>query len=81
VDDDEGPDSLVEALDDGDLHLGTVEIVRYISAAGQDLVIYRSLDSSGADLPLIEALGMLRMTEDGIIRTACGTFPPPTDEA
>ena len=60
---------------DGNLTVATVTITRELSAAGGDLVYVSYEDGQGDKLPLIEALGMLRMAEDTVIRDAMGEVP------
>jgi hypothetical protein len=69
--------SLVDQLDESEVLLARIEIVRYLDKDGADLVMYRADDPSGDDLALTETLGMLRLTEDTAIRDR---FDAPGDD-
>jgi hypothetical protein len=71
-DDEQDEWALADQLDDGQLLAARIEIVRILDAEGNDLVIFRAEDMGGVDLPLVETLGLLRMTEDSAIRQAMG---------
>jgi hypothetical protein len=55
-----------------DLELARIEIVRVFTADGEDLIWSTTHTEDGEMLPLVEALGMLRMAEDTIIREHMG---------
>lgn len=59
--------SLDDDVPDGAVVVARVQILRFLTDE-HDIVIYSAVDSAGADLPLVESLGMLRLTEDTVIR-------------
>jgi hypothetical protein len=48
-----------------------IEIVRYITPDA-DVLLYQATDQRGDHLPLVEALGVLRLTEDTVIKDRMG---------
>lgn len=61
--------------------MARIEIVRYLSSGGQDLVKWQGVDGSGEDdLSLIEVLGLLEMTKDTAIRQHMGETYETDDE-
>lgn len=61
----EGPQAPEE---DAGLLVGRVVVERYASPDG-DLIDYvQAVDGQDEDLPLVEALGMMRLAEDTLIR-------------
>lgn len=61
------------------LTVATITIVRVLGDDG-DNVYCESVDPSGESLPLVEALGLLRLAEDTVIRQAMGEVPEGGDE-
>jgi hypothetical protein len=58
-------------VDGGVPEVGRIEIVRTLTEDGlTDLA--QAVDGEGEDLPLTEALGMLRLAEDTLIRVRMG---------
>lgn len=55
-----------------DMELARIEIVRVFTADGEDLIFSTTCTDDGEPLPLVEALGMLRLAEDSVIREAMG---------
>lgn len=64
------PDRYTEELPEGQV-LGRVEIVRTMTDDGL-IDSARAVDPAGEDLPLTEALGMMRVGEDTLIRERMG---------
>lgn len=56
-------------LDDGTAILAKVVVARMIDVDGELVDLAVTEDSNGDPLPLTEALGMLRLAEDSIIRS------------
>lgn len=61
--------------DDGDdapggYILGRIEILRMFTDDGEDQIAVSSVDGAGDHLALVDALGMLRLAEDTVIRVA-----------
>lgn len=54
--------------------LSRVEIVRYLDG-DDDVTVSQAVDGQGDVLPLVEALGLLRLTEDTVIRQRMGEVP------
>jgi hypothetical protein len=64
------PERYTEELPEGQV-LGRVEIVRTMTEDGL-IDSARAADPAGEDLPLAEALGMMRLGEDTLIRERMG---------
>lgn len=63
-DDDNASYSLLDDIPEDCLLAARIEIVRFIKPDGSDEIYYQALDSSAdVNLPLVELLGMLRITE------------------
>ena len=65
-----------EPCDDGDLHVTTITITRYLAPDGQDIIAH----NIQGDPHVAMALGMLALTTDTILREAAGEFDDPDDE-
>lgn len=65
-----GPERYTDELPEGAV-LGDVQIVRTLTDGGL-IDSARAVDPAGADLPLTEALGMMRLAEDTLIRERMG---------
>lgn len=61
------------------IEVARVEIVRSIGDDGDTLSV-RAVVNGGDTLPLLEALGMLRLAEDTVIRDAMGEVPDDEDD-
>jgi len=53
------------------MRLATVTITRDLTDE-DDVIRVEAIDASGDDLPLVEALGLLRFAEDSVIRGRMG---------
>lgn len=64
------------------MEVARIEVIREITEAGEDLIWSTTRDADDNPLPLVEALGMLRMAEDTVIRESMGEIdgPPEFDE-
>lgn len=73
-------------IDDHDLPhdalvIARIDITRYLTQADpSDVTVCRAMDGDGNQLPLVEALGMLRVTEDSVIRSRLGQFLDDDDD-
>ena len=56
------------------VRLATITITRDLTD-DNDTVWVEAADACGEDLPLVEALGMLRFAEDSLIRLRMGEVP------
>lgn len=54
------------------MEVARIEIVRVLTPEGDDQVWSTTRDDADKPLPLVEALGMLRLAEDSVIREAMG---------
>ena len=54
-----------------EMRLATVTITRDLTDE-DDVIRVEAIDASGDDLPLVEALGLLRFAEDSVIRGRMG---------
>ena len=50
-------------------------VIKRIMTDGDDTIWYSAIDESGEDLALVQTLGMLRLTEDTVIRDRMGEVP------
>ena len=50
-----------------EMRVATVTITRYLTD-DDDIIRVEAVDVSGENLPLVEALGLLRFAEDSVIR-------------
>jgi hypothetical protein len=57
---------------DEGIEVARIEITRVLTPEGQDTTWCAATDSQGDPLPLVEALGLLRMAEDTVIRQSMG---------
>ncbi len=55
------------------MEVARIEVIRVLTEDGDDQVWSTTRDNDGNVLPLVEALGLLRMAEDSVIREAMGT--------
>lgn len=69
ADDDDFDGPLIDDIPEEAAILSRIEIVRYLTHEGEDLVTWAGVDSGGQDdLSLVEVLGLLEMTKDTAIR-------------
>jgi hypothetical protein len=60
------------------LLVGRIVIERTISDEYGDVVFTEAVDANGEPLALVESLGMIRLAEDTVIRTAMDETPDDT---
>jgi hypothetical protein len=67
------------------VEIARIEITRTLDSDGSDSVWVSSTDENGETLPLVIALGMLRLAEDTVMRICAGEFddedPDPSEES
>lgn len=61
--------------EDAVLRVATVEITRDLHPDGTDRIYVVAIDGSGAELALVEALGLLEIGKDTVIRERMGEVP------
>jgi hypothetical protein len=57
-----------------DVRIATITITRDLTV-DHDVIRVEAVDASDEDLPLVEALGLLRFAEDSVIRDRMGEAP------